>query len=120
MRKILRNHLSTLRAQFKDTHKRQVGREAPLAEAPLELLRNSLADPAPTPSRQAAANEQREAIERGLAQLPERYARVIRLRHLDSRSFANIATQLGCSAEAARKLWTRALKQLREILERSP
>jgi RNA polymerase sigma-70 factor, ECF subfamily len=120
MRQILRNCMANLRKHYTETEKRQLGREVALAESPLEALRSGLTDPCETPSSQAAANEQWQAIERALAQLPEHYARVIRLRHQESCSFADIGDRMGCSTEAARKLWTRALGQLRAILESPP
>lgn len=118
MRQILRNQLANLREHYQQTQKRQSGRELHQGDTSPAVLGMIQVDPSPTPARQAAANEQWLAIERALGQLPQHYARVVRWRYLESCSFPEIGARLGCSEEAARKLWVRALKELQPILER--
>jgi RNA polymerase sigma-70 factor (ECF subfamily) len=79
-----------------------------------------LVDPGPSPSSAARANERDEALERALAQLSEDQREVIVRRTRDKESFAEIGVALGRSPEAARKLWTRALERLQQILESGP
>src|SRR5262245_41299502 len=98
--RILLNNLANVSRAFYGTEKRDVGREVGL---PDQL-------PAPDgPSARAIADEDLEALEAALARLPDRYREVIRLRYREQRSFAEIGAALGCSAEAARKVWARAV-----------
>jgi RNA polymerase sigma factor (sigma-70 family) len=69
---------------------------------------------------QAIRPEQIEALEACLALLPKRYRRVITLRHQKDCTFAAIGRQLECSANAARKLWWRAMKRLQDLLDSHP
>jgi RNA polymerase sigma-70 factor (ECF subfamily) len=116
LRRILLTNLALASRQFRDTEKRQVDREISLATAPAELL-DGLTGDGESPSSIARAREQDEALERALAKLPEQYREVIRLRNSERRSFEEIGTNMGRSAEAARKLWGRALKHLQQLLE---
>ena len=52
-----------------------------------------------------------------LQQLPQDYREVIVLRQLEELPFAEVARHMQRSAEAARKLWIRALAALRRALE---
>ena len=63
-----------------------------------------------------AAREELAALEQAVARLPENYRQVIRLRYDGNRTFADIGAVMGCSAEAARKLWARAVDQLEKEL----
>lgn len=52
-----------------------------------------------------------ESMRRALAKLPADYRHVIEMRHFANASFEAIGTSLGRSADAARKLWCRALER---------
>lgn len=54
-----------------------------------------------------------------LHRLPEDYQTVLRLRYWDGLTFTQIGAQLGRSAEAARKLWYRAVVMLQTELNGS-
>jgi RNA polymerase sigma-70 factor (ECF subfamily) len=110
LRHILLNQVHDARRDF-DTQKRQVDRE--VTESP-----SHLEDPAASPSAQAIAAEQQAALNEALAQLPEDYRHVIVLRNWERRSFKEIGADLGRSAEAARKLWARAIEKLQQLLEK--
>src|SRR5262249_56518354 len=103
-----------------DTAKRQTDREVALEGG------SSVGSPAgglyadtPSPSTEAMAHEGAEALRRALDRLPEDHRRVITLRHREQRSFEEIGPLLGRSADAARKLWARAVERLRQELEGS-
>ena len=49
-----------------------------------------------------------------LARLPEDYREVITLRHVEGRSFEEIAAAMGRTSGAVRMLWMRALERLGE------
>lgn len=116
LRQILLHELAGFRERYRRTRKRDVAREIPLAEAAPATLVNAVIDPAPTPFTQAVEDEERAAVERALDRMPEHYRRAVRLRHLEHLSFAEVGRELGCSAEAARKVWLRAIVQLRTLL----
>jgi RNA polymerase sigma-70 factor (ECF subfamily) len=78
-----------------------------------------LAGPVDSPSAQAAAGEQQAALARAMACLPDDYRRVVELRNWERKSFEEIGVALGRSAEAARKLWARAIEKLQELLHES-
>jgi RNA polymerase sigma-70 factor (ECF subfamily) len=58
--------------------------------------------------------ERAEAVRRALGRLPEEYRRVIRLRYEEGRSFEDIGGVLGCTPNAAGKLWRRAVKRFQQ------
>ncbi len=115
LRRILvRNLVDQLK--YHQSQKRDVGREQPL-ETLVEQAHEALAAPLSTPSKQAARREQAVALARAMARLPDDYREVVTLRHLDGRSFDDIAAVMGRSSGAARMLWMRALERLGELME---
>ena len=70
-----------------------------------------------SPSQAAMAAEEREALQRAMESLPERYREVILLHHREGLSFLEISRRMDCSAEAARKLWLRAVRKLQQQIE---
>lgn len=66
-----------------------------------------------TPSRDAARQEAIAAVERALAQLPEDYALVLRLRFIEAMPVADVASRLNRSEGAMHMLCQRALQALR-------
>lgn len=116
LRGILVNDVKHWRRHYKGTQKRNVGRERDVAaSAP------GAAEPRDrwfTPSSQAAANEEERLLLRAMESLPENYRQIIELRNWRELSFAEIGKELNCTSEAARKLWSRAILKLQEILEK--
>jgi RNA polymerase sigma-70 factor (ECF subfamily) len=111
LRGILIHNLANVRREYRDTDKRQLGREQPLVDG---------LDPVPdeclTPGAALAAQEQRELVVQAMQQLPESYREVLRLRQQENCSFPEIGERMGRTAEGARKLWARAIEQLKDIL----
>jgi RNA polymerase sigma-70 factor (ECF subfamily) len=68
------------------------------------------------PSRHLMRLERDEALDRALRQLPERSRQVVCWHHHDGLRFGEIAVRLGISADAAQKVWGRALVRLKELL----
>lgn len=117
LRHILAHNVSNLARQYLDTDKRQVGREVPLdVPRPQGSRHWEPPAPGPTPSVMAMGQEQTQQVERALEQLPAHYRTILRQRHQEGRSFAEIGETLGASAEAARKLWCRAIERLQQVL----
>jgi RNA polymerase sigma-70 factor (ECF subfamily) len=115
LRRLLLNNLVSFARRYRDADKRQVGREVGLAEGS--------AGPAadvPTPSHQAAEQEEARRVQEALERLPEDYRRVLRLRFEEERSFEDIGRLLGLTPNAARKLWVRAVKRLQQETEGTP
>lgn len=81
-------------------------------------LQEALVAPVPTPSHCAARREQAVLLADALARLPADYREVFVLRELESVSVNEIAARMGRSANAVRKLWTRALLALQQEMGR--
>lgn len=113
LRRIMLNNVANVVRDYCQTQKRRVGTEIPLSASGL----GRVMDPGPSASSRVVAAERLQALQEALGQLPEAYAQVIRWRNNDRLGFEEIGRRLGRSAEAARKLWVRALDQLREKLD---
>jgi len=113
LRRILRNHIA-------EASRQHLGRlqAPPLAMSPssiFEAVHQIPRSPGETPSRVAMAEEEAELINDVLAQLSEEYREIIRLRTWERRSFVEIGELLDCTADAARKLWARAIDRFERV-----
>jgi RNA polymerase sigma-70 factor, ECF subfamily len=115
LKQILRNDISNARRHYQQTQQRDARREHRLDDS--QLIQPAIADPLHTPGTNALINEQEQLLERAMLQLPENYRQVIRLRNWEELGFEKIGQQLQISAEAARKIWSRAIARLAGILE---
>jgi RNA polymerase sigma-70 factor, ECF subfamily len=117
LRRILLNNAANAVRSFRGTAGRDLDREVSLEDqAGSGRLVTRLAAPGDTPSAQMRGAEQTEALERGLAQLPERYRQIVVWHCLEERSFDEIGQKIDKSAEAARKRWAKAIEQLQRVL----
>jgi RNA polymerase sigma-70 factor (ECF subfamily) len=115
LRRLLLNNLAAFARDYRATAKRAISREVALppgAEQP------SACDP--SPSTVAMAQEESAALRRVLERLPEDYRLALLLRHLEELPFEEIGRRLNRSANAARKLWARAVEMLQEEWESPP
>jgi RNA polymerase sigma-70 factor (ECF subfamily) len=122
LRQILVNNVANFTRRYR-TGKREVNREVGLqandsAQAS-GIAGPALPDPMRTPSSEAVEREQAAALQRALERLPEDYRQVLALRYLEGRTFEEIAPLMNRSAEAARKLFARAMQRLRQEWEGS-
>ena len=76
------------------------------------ILPEMISDRAITPCTGLVTKERNSRLEEALAELEENPRRVIEMRSARM-SFSQIGLVLGCSEEAARKRWARAIAQLR-------
>lgn len=91
--------------------KRSVARE-------LKLPSSDLAD-ALTPSKELQSQERLSAVENGLKQLSQKDQEVLRMRHEQGRTFAEIGEVLSVSVDAARMSWGRAIERLKKHIEKN-
>jgi RNA polymerase sigma-70 factor (ECF subfamily) len=121
LRQVLVHKMANFRRHYRQTGKRNVAREIALqAGDASNSWQPGVAADEPTPSRHAAAKEKTQALEEALARLPDDYRLVILLRHDEAQSFEDIGRVMGRTANAVRKLWTRALERLQQELGNEP
>jgi RNA polymerase sigma-70 factor (ECF subfamily) len=77
--------------------------------------RRCVADHTP-PGTIASRNESQELLLAALESLPARQRDAVRLRHLEGRPLADIATELNCTRQAAAAIIARGLRSLRAAL----
>lgn len=124
LRKIVVNNVLRVVEQHLLTEKRDVRREVSLAEIGRRLeqstvrLETLLAEQGNSPSGCAVQREQEILLADALAHLPDDYRDVIVLRHIEGLPFEEVAERMERSSGAVRMLWLRALKSLRETLQR--
>jgi RNA polymerase sigma-70 factor (ECF subfamily) len=113
LRRILLHNMADQRRRF-STHTRDVSLERPLGEVndAMPLVANEL-----SPGDRVEAEEQARQLQSAILDLPIPYRQVIRLRYEEGRSFAEIARLMRKPSEdAARKLWERAMRTLRNAV----
>ena len=121
LRRLLLNNLANVVRGYRETAKRAVGREVGLGQG--DSTTRGANDPAadlPSPSTEMMAREKADAVQRALDQLPETYQRVLKLRHENDLTFEEIGRRLGRSADAARKLFARAVEAFLKECKQQP
>ena len=71
----------------------------------------------PTASEVLAKHEHAVLVANAIEDLPEDYRTVILLHHVQGRPYAEVAQIMGRTSESIRKLWVRALAQLKRTLD---
>lgn len=124
LRRIVVNNILRVVEQHVMAEKRDVRREVSLEEIGKRLeqstvrLETLLAEQAESPSGCAARREDELLLADTLALMPPDYRNVIMLRHIEGLPFEEVARRMDRSAGAVRMLWLRALKKMRESLDR--
>jgi RNA polymerase sigma-70 factor (ECF subfamily) len=121
LRQILANNLTDLARRYYTASARQVGREQSLEQALLDssaALDRLLVREGASPSASAERREMAVVLADALAELSDDHREVLVLRSLEEREWDEVAGHMGRSPRAARMLWTRALKQLRPLIEK--
>jgi len=108
LRVALCNTLKNTR-RFHLQQKRSVIREAKLPSSKFE--------DALTPSEVLQSRERLSVVENGLKKLSEKDQEVLRMRHEEGWTFAEIGKVLSVSADAARMSWGRAIERLKKHIE---
>ena len=113
---ILNHRVKTANRTFRGTSKRNINREVPLWLRDDSAFEIGVEARHQSPSSNAIEQEERERLAAALSQLSPRHEQVIRLRNELKLSFNEVGTALGCSDDAAQKLWTRAVHRLSLLL----
>ena len=71
----------------------------------------------PSASEALAQHERTVLLANAIEDLPEDYRSVILLHHIQGHSYAEVAELMGRTSEGVRKLWVRALAQLKRTLD---
>jgi RNA polymerase sigma-70 factor (ECF subfamily) len=118
LRRILECRLANIRRSYLATEKRAASREVTLDQFVDEsgVKLEALECRSPSPSNHALRSEWVEAVEEALERMPEHYRQAVCLRHQEQLSWEEIGQRMSCTADAARKVWSRAIQQLRREL----
>ncbi len=116
LQQILKNNLAVFRRRYRGTEKRNVAREVPIGGLSSLGPAARLPDASATPRAYAERREQIDRLITALGRLDDDYRRVIVWHQYDQLTHEEIGQRLGRSPEAARKLWSRALLRLTELL----
>jgi RNA polymerase sigma-70 factor (ECF subfamily) len=71
-----------------------------------------------SPSRLAAGRERAVMLADALAALPDHYREVVVLHHVQGHTLPEVAQSMGRSVDSVKKLWARAMVQLRTSLKK--
>jgi RNA polymerase sigma-70 factor, ECF subfamily len=111
LRRLLVHNLANFERRYLGTVMRNTEREVTL---PAGVA--AVASREPSPSSVLIAGERKRLVEGHLEGLPENYRQVILWHHRDGLPFDEIGHRLGRSADAARRLWSRAIDRLQEVV----
>lgn len=121
LRRMLLHRVSYTVRRYRRVGKRRLAQERSLGASGLSGgLENWLAGDSTSPSNRAARGEEEAALVAALERLPERLRQVIIWRHREDCSFEEIGRRLDRSDVAARRLWLRAIEQLRREMNVRP
>jgi RNA polymerase sigma-70 factor (ECF subfamily) len=109
--RVLLHNLVDAKRRFLAAQQRDVRREVSLDAA------EHVFTASPNISSVVRRVERDELLEQSIAALPDNYQQVLQLRHEQGLAWEAVGAQLGISAEAARKLWARAVQRLQQQLD---
>jgi RNA polymerase sigma-70 factor (ECF subfamily) len=114
LQRILHHNLADARRRYREAERRQLSREQSLSQGPGATLQQDLISNVTPPLERVVSREQAAALQQALGGLSSEHQQVLALRYDEGCSFAEIGVALGRSEEAAKKLWMRAVRRLRE------
>lgn len=115
LRQILAHYAASAVRRYRIRPSRQVSREVSLEVVMAQGER--IATDEPSPTRDAIQRELVRALGKALEALSEEHRRVIVLRSLHEMAWDEVAGKMGRTPDAARMLWSRALKSLRTLMD---
>ena len=95
---------------------RQLGEELDRSS---EVLGHALVATGSSPSQHAVRREQAVLLADALAKLTGEYREVIIRRHLQGKSFPQVAREMGRSVDSVKNMWARAIARLRRLIGES-
>lgn len=116
LRGILRHNATDAVRHYRTSLRRDVSREVSPVTSRGHLAAASIGEPRRTPDDSAIRREEAAVLHDIMMKLPSEYRHVLQLRYWGGLSFVDIATQIGRSADATRKLWYRAVQRLQREL----
>ncbi len=123
LRQVLASLLANLVRHYQTTQRRNIRLERQLAvelDQSSQALDRGLMAGESSPSQQASRREQAVVLAEALERLPDDLRQLLILRHLEGRTFPEVAQHMGRSVDSLKKLWPRALAALRRSLEARP
>lgn len=109
---IVNHNLCDQARRYTHTRRREVDREVVIEQRAVNQLRGN----DQSPSEQMRRGETDRELQLAIQRLPRLQRSVIEARHRDGLDYNQIAQRLGITEVAARKLWSRAAKQLKSWL----
>jgi RNA polymerase sigma-70 factor (ECF subfamily) len=116
LRQLLLHNLFNFTRRYRETAGRAIDREVPLAPPGAQPAQPTGAGPSPL--EEVLAREQEQRLQQALLRLPEDHRQVLLWRYQEQLPFEEIARRLDRTANAARKLWARAVENLRHEIEK--
>lgn len=117
LRRVLLNNVANVNRDYRQTAKRDVSREVPVALIDKFEKDGALIADDPSASSVVQHNEMLDAVQAAIQRLPNHYQDVIQWRNLERIPFDEIGLRLGRSPAAAQQLWVRALDALQQELD---
>jgi RNA polymerase sigma-70 factor (ECF subfamily) len=119
LRQILASSVANAVRHYLGTKRRDPRLERQLAmelDCSSRILDQGLLAGQSSPSHQAAVRERAVLLSDCLARLTPDYREAVILRHLEGLSFLQVAERMGRTVDSVKKLWARALAELRNSL----
>jgi RNA polymerase sigma-70 factor (ECF subfamily) len=121
LRRMLLNNLRDFTRRYQCADKRDVEREVSLDSVGSRPgMEPFFVSELASPSEKVLRSEKSEIVQRALRRLPDDHRRVLLFRYQDGRSFEEIGALMDRSANAARKLWIRAIDRMQQELRQEP
>ncbi|QDT71737.1 sigma-70 family RNA polymerase sigma factor [Lacipirellula limnantheis] len=119
IRQILLHYAAYVGRSYRQTSRRDIRREVSVdAPGQMSSLSHQLVADDTPPIERAIRNDEARLLQRALERLPPNYRRVLMLRKAEEKGFAEVGESLHLSADAARKLWARAVAALQREIKR--
>lgn len=118
LNRILARKIFEVHRYYRDFAKRDVSREIPLGQVKKEstaLAKGAISSG--SPNELVGQAETSRSLDDALRMLSDEQRIVIQLRSIDRLSFEEVARKTGRSADAAQKLWGRAVRNLTRVLK---
>jgi RNA polymerase sigma-70 factor (ECF subfamily) len=114
VRQILRNNIHSARRTYKTAQNRNMRREIGIDDSQNQAP--TLLNRMDSPGTEALKNERANVLNSAMEKLPEHYQQIIRLRNWDELTFVEIAKRLDSNEDSVRKLWSRAILSLQQVI----